>query len=60
MGFEEILALLSKAAELANKILDAKKAGNQAEFNTAWVAMQSHLAASNLAWVMAGKPPKIV
>lgn len=59
MGIDEILALVEKAAELANNLLAAKRAKDQASFNTAWVAMQTHLASANLAWVMAGDPPKI-
>lgn len=59
MGIDEILALLEKGAELANNLLAAKKAGDQQAFNAAWIANQQHIAESNLAWVMAGDPPKI-
>lgn len=59
MGLDAILALGEELAGLVNQLIAAKNAKNQADFNTAWVAMQTKLAASNLAWEMAGKPPSI-
>jgi hypothetical protein len=56
MGVDEILALAEEVAGLANSLIAAHKAGNQADFNTAWVAMQSKLTAANAAWVAAGSP----
>lgn len=59
MGLDEIMALAGKLAGLATDLMNARAAKNQADFDTAWVAMQTHLAESNLAWQMAGDPPKI-
>lgn len=59
MGIDAILALAGELAGLANQLIAAKNAGDQASFNTAWVAMQTKLAASNLAWQMAGEPPSV-
>lgn len=59
MGLDAILALAGELAGLANQLIAAKNAKNQGDFNTAWVAMQTKLAASNLAWEMAGDPPSV-
>lgn len=59
MGLDAILALGEELAGLVNSLIAAKNARDQAAFNTAWVAMQTKLAASNLAWEMAGTPPSV-
>lgn len=59
MGIDEIISLGEEIAGLVNDLIAARKAKNQSDFNTAWVAMQTKLGAMNLAWETAGAPPSI-
>ncbi len=59
MDIAAILALADELASLANDLIAAHKAGNQADFNTAWVAMQGKLAAAHAAWEAAGQAPTV-